>query len=94
MLRNFLYIGGLRPNTVILGFYDDNVPEDKLRTHPFYKRRWLRSTKYASSIQRQQSFPPESSTIAFESINSVSSTTTNDLHSILNFPGRNIHHFL
>ncbi|CAF4421600.1 unnamed protein product [Rotaria socialis] len=38
-------LGGLRPNTVILGFYDDTIPEDKLRSRPFFKRHWLIPTR-------------------------------------------------
>lgn len=81
-----MYLGGLRPNTVILGFYDEMIPEDKLRLRSSYKRRWLRS------IQQEHKLPSETNTIAFESLNSIisSSTTTNtnDIDPIMNFPGR------
>ena len=40
--------GGLRPNTVILGFYDQTLPEDQLRSRHFLKRRWLKSNASSS----------------------------------------------
>lgn len=43
-------LGGLRPNTIVLGFYDNTTPEDRLRQRSFYKRRWLKS-RSASTVE-------------------------------------------
>jgi hypothetical protein len=63
---------------VILGFYDNGIPEDKLRNRPFYRRRWLKTS--VSIIQSD-------STPAFNSFNRSLSTISNDVHSMIHFPG-------
>jgi potassium/chloride transporter 9 len=76
-------LGGLRPNTIILGFYDHSIPEDKLSTHSFYKRRWLKS-----------GLRPDASTITLDSFNGSTYTNVNDIDSILHFPSRTISYFI
>ncbi|CAF3397965.1 unnamed protein product [Rotaria sp. Silwood1] len=85
-------LGGLRPNTVILGFYDNTVPEDKLRSLPFYKRHWLKSNRLINTLflqqQRSRSDDVEgtSSTITLNSSNTPTSLNDNDINPILHFP--------
>jgi hypothetical protein len=76
-----VFIGGLRPNTIILGFYDNATPEDKLRSHHFYKRRWLKSSL---PINTQHITRSDASTVTLNSSND------NDTYSIFHFRGINI----
>ncbi|CAF0810092.1 unnamed protein product [Rotaria sp. Silwood1] len=85
-------LGGLRPNTVILGFYDNTIPEDKLRSLPFYKRHWLKSNRLINTLflQQQSSRSDDvegtSSTITLNSSNTPTSLNDNDINPILHFP--------
>ncbi|CAF0776434.1 unnamed protein product [Rotaria sordida] len=85
-------LGGLRPNTVILGFYDDTVPEDKLRSRSFYKRHWLKSNRLINTLFLQQQtnrsddMESTNSTITLNSTNTLTSLNDNDMNSILHFP--------
>jgi hypothetical protein len=93
--NNFIIIGGLRPNTVILGFYDNVVPEDKLRSRSFLKRRWLKSslptdTSTASSSFHQEanirSSPMEGArAFTLNSFNNSTSMNGSDIYSIPHF---------
>lgn len=91
-------IGGLRPNTIILGFYDNSLPEDKLRNRSFFKRRWLKSSTPVNlmttpSFHQQpiiQSGAMEgASTITLNSFNSSTAINGNDMFPIFNFGGKN-----
>ncbi|CAF1237544.1 unnamed protein product, partial [Didymodactylos carnosus] len=66
-------LGGLRPNTVILGFYDNIVPEDKLRSRMFSRKRWK---KYGTPIGIG------ASTTTQQGQPSVTSASTLTLHSV------------
>ena len=49
-------LGGMKPNTVIMGFYDASAPEDLLKNRVFSRRRkmlnyGLNSTRYCTSFQ-------------------------------------------
>ncbi|CAF2053610.1 unnamed protein product [Rotaria magnacalcarata] len=88
-------LGGLRPNTVILGFYDDTIPEDKLRSRPFFKRHWLIPTRLRNPsllrLQHQMSrlsddIESTSNGGRQNSSNTSASLNDNDLQSILQFP--------
>jgi len=92
-------LGGLRPNTVILGFYDNNTPEDKLRNRSFFKRRWLKGSVPMNNLstpafhQQQQQQPTTirsgamegASTITLNSFNSTATINGNDMYPIFNF---------
>ncbi|CAF3975806.1 unnamed protein product [Rotaria sp. Silwood2] len=88
--------GGLRPNTVILGFYDDTVPEDKLRSRPFYKRHWLKSNRLINTLFLQQQMSRSddvegaSSTTTLNSSNTPISLNDNDINPIVHFSSINI----
>lgn len=92
-------LGGLRPNTIILGFYDSNTPEDKLRNRSFFKRRWLKGNaplnNLSTPVFHQQELQPSStirsgvmegaSTITLNSFNSTATINGNDMYPIFNF---------
>ncbi|CAF1067493.1 unnamed protein product [Rotaria magnacalcarata] len=87
-------LGGLRPNTVILGFYDGALPEDKLRNRSFFKRRWLKSSTpvnpMAAPVSHQQPIIQSgamegASTITLHSFNSSAAINGNDMFPIFNF---------
>ncbi|UJR36564.1 hypothetical protein I4U23_029283 [Adineta vaga] len=69
-------LGGLRPNTIILGFYDETTPEDKLHSRSVAKRRWAKSN--LSLLQRQLSSTSNNS-------NESEATNTPDIYSMLHF---------
>ncbi|CAF1237766.1 unnamed protein product [Rotaria sordida] len=87
-------LGGLRPNTVILGFYDSAAPEDKLRNRSFFKKRWLKSTTPANAMAApvfhqqpiiQSGTMEGASTITLHSFNSLTTINGNDMYPIFNF---------
>ena len=87
-------LGGLRPNTIILGFYDTAAPEDKLRNRSFFKKRWLKSsapssTTAATTFQQpstiQSGAMEGASTITLNSFNSSAAINGNDMYPIFNF---------
>ena len=88
-------LGGLRPNTIILGFYDSAAPEDKLRNRSFFKKRWLKSSTPLSSTTAATTFQQPStiqsgamegaSTITLNSFNSSAAINGNDMYPIFNF---------
>ena len=93
-----ILIGGLRPNTVILGFYDCSAPEDKLRNRSFFKKRWLKSTVPANAMTAptfhqqpiiQSGTMEGASTITLHSFNSSATINGNDMYPIFNFGGKN-----
>ncbi|CAF4896410.1 unnamed protein product, partial [Rotaria socialis] len=80
-------LGGLRPNTVILGFYDSALPEDKLRNRAFFKRRWLKSSTPVNPMTAptfhqqpiiQSGVMEGASTITLHSFNSSAAINGND----------------
>ena len=90
-------LGGLRPNTVILGFYDTAVPEDKLRNRSFFKRRWLKSSTPLQAMTTASNQPPATirsgvmegaSTITLNSFNSSVTINANEMYPIFNFGGQ------
>jgi hypothetical protein len=92
-----LLLGGLRPNTVILGFYDNTAPEDKLRTRPFSKKRWVKAsipvnTSATVTLQPQPTIRSGgmegASTITLNSFNSSATINGNDMDPIFNFRGK------
>ncbi|CAF3840149.1 unnamed protein product, partial [Adineta steineri] len=72
-------LGGLRPNTIILGFYDRTVPEDKLLSCSSHKRRWFRSSSFlnTSALRQRRSSTMESTDTTI---------SNNDIYSIFHFP--------
>ena len=80
-----MFLGGLRPNTVILGFYDDTVPEDKLRSQLFYRRSWFKNNllKTLSSVRKQK-------IIQSNDIENVMTTTFNSFETISSSIDRNV----
>lgn len=74
-------LGGLRPNTIVLGFYDNNPPEDHLRLRSFYKRRLLKrqSSKTVSSIVQESS---QSANVSILSDNGT------EMYSVFRFDGK------
>lgn len=90
-------LGGLRPNTVIIGFYDSAAPEDKLRNRSFFKRRWLKSstplaTPTTAALQPiptiRSGVLEGASTITLNSFNSSATINGNDMYPIFNFGGK------
>ncbi len=97
-----IFLGGLRPNTVILGFYDNATPEDKLRNRSFFKKRWLKSTTPMPTMStptfHQQPIVESrvmegASTITLNSFNSSATINGNDMYPIFNFGGRKFFFF-
>lgn len=87
-------LGGLRPNTIILGFYDNAAPEDKLRNRAFFKRRWLKTnpqlTPVATATLHQtptihSGVLEGASTITLNSFNSSATINGNDMYPIFQF---------
>ncbi|CAF0998163.1 unnamed protein product [Adineta steineri] len=87
-------LGGLRPNTVILGFYDNAVPEDKLRHRSFFKKRWLKTNAPLNAMatpafHQQPIIQPGTmegaSTITLNSFNSSATINGNDMYPLFNF---------
>lgn len=95
----FFSLGGLRPNTVILGFYDNNIPEDKLRNRSFFKKRWLKSNAPANATTTpsfhqqataQSGVLEGASTITLNSFNSSATINGNDMYPVFNFRGSSL----
>ncbi|CAF1049599.1 unnamed protein product [Rotaria sp. Silwood1] len=87
-------LGGLRPNTVILGFYDSALPEDKLRNRSFFKKRWLKTSTPVNLLAAptfhqqpiiQSGVMEGASTITLHSFNSSTTINGNDMYPIFNF---------
>ncbi|CAF4195717.1 unnamed protein product, partial [Adineta steineri] len=87
-------LGGLRPNTVILGFYDNAVPEDKLRHRSFFKKRWLKTNAPLNAMATpafhqqpiiQPGIMEGASTITLNSFNSSATINGNDMYPLFNF---------
>ena len=92
-----LCLGGLRPNTVILGFYDNSIPEDKLRNRSFFKKRWLKPTTAVNTMATpafhqqpivQSGTMEGASTITLNSFSSATTINGNDMYPIFNFSGK------
>lgn len=90
-------LGGLRPNTVILGFYDSATPEDKLRNRSFFKRRWLKSSTPINTLTTpafhqqpaiRSGTMEGASTITLNSFNSSTGINGTDMYPIFNFGGQ------
>ncbi len=83
---------------MILGFYDNATPEDKLRNRSFFKKRWLKSnipmnTMTTPSFHQQPTIQSSvmegASTITLNSFNSLTTINGNDMYPIFNFGGKN-----
>lgn len=95
----FPFLGGLRPNTVIIGFYDSAAPEDKLRNRSFFKKRWLKTTAPINTLATpsfhqqptiQSGTMEGASTITLNSFNSTTAINGNDMYPIFNFGGTSV----